>query len=193
MDFKSVIHYAGTIETDLYAVLDVVDPDDPTTWTFQLMTSWPSDKSNSTAITLDDIRSKMALFAHPFSSANEWVTEESGFRIGVNNLSSWLPVPFDNRRGRITLAGDAAHPMTFHRGQGLNHAIADVDNLLKAILAVVGRDTIEVKSEAIFKYDHEVRQRGGNEVKVSKINSIMLHDWNSLMDSPLMKVGADKG
>jgi 2-polyprenyl-6-methoxyphenol hydroxylase-like FAD-dependent oxidoreductase len=28
-----------------------------------------------------------------------------------DKLYYWVPVPWDNRNGRITLAGDAAHPM----------------------------------------------------------------------------------
>lgn len=32
-----------------------------------------------------------------------------------NRLSSWTPEPWDNRNGTVTLAGDAAHPMTFRK------------------------------------------------------------------------------
>ena len=53
-------------------------------------------------------------------------------------LNYWDPAlpehKCDNRGGLITLAGDAAHPMTFQRGQGLNHAVTDSVKLCKAIV-----------------------------------------------------------
>ncbi|KAL6236471.1 hypothetical protein BDW75DRAFT_250120 [Aspergillus navahoensis] len=38
----------------------------------------------------------------------------------------------DNQGERVTLAGDASDPMTFQRGQGLNHAIMDAYTVCKA-------------------------------------------------------------
>ena len=95
-------------------MLDVPDPDDPTTWVFQLMTSWPSDGVEPRSITLKDVQSKMEVFAHPFSTANSWIPEDTSLKVDVNNISSWIPIPFDNHRGRVTLIGDAAHPMVMN-------------------------------------------------------------------------------
>lgn len=90
-------------------VQDVPDPDDPATWTFQLQIT--SHKSQEDVTLLENLKKKAATFAEPFRSANLWIPE--GTPIRENNLSYWIPTPWDDRNGRITLAGDAAHPMTF--------------------------------------------------------------------------------
>lgn len=41
-------------------------------------------------------------------------------------------------------------------------------------------------AEVIGEYDEELVPRGAEEVISSKQNALMLHDWNRLMDSPLM-------
>ena len=40
-------------------------------------------------------------------SASEWIPE--GSRCTVDQLNYWVPEPWDNRGGWVTLAGDAAH------------------------------------------------------------------------------------
>lgn len=91
------------------AVQDVPDPDDPATWSFQLQVT--SHKSQEDVTLLENLKKKAATFAEPFRSANLWVPE--GTTIRENNLSYWIPTPWDDRNARISLAGDAAHPMTF--------------------------------------------------------------------------------
>lgn len=182
------------------SVLDVEDPDDPTTWTFQLMTSWKSDGNKPLTTALKEVQKRMATFSHPFSSATAWIPEDGETQVNVNNISTWQPIPFNNQNGRITLAGDAAHPMTFHRGQGLNHAIADADALVQMLTSITGDPHSNAQStmassleKAISTYDDEVRKRGGDEVRLSKINTVMLHSWDQLMESPLMKMSANRG
>ena len=93
------------------AVQDVPDPDDPATWSFQLQTTSHKDTEDTTS--LANLKKKAATFAEPFRSANLWIPE--GTVVHENKLSYWVPVPWDDRNGRITLAGDAAHPMTFRK------------------------------------------------------------------------------
>lgn len=62
-------------------------------------------------MSLENLKKKAATFAEPFRSANLWIPE--GTPIHENKISYWMPIPWDDRNGRITLAGDAAHPMTF--------------------------------------------------------------------------------
>lgn len=38
-------------------------------------------------------------------------------------------------------------------------------------------------------YDQDIIARGGEEVRVSKVNTEMVHQWENLMESPLMKSG----
>jgi salicylate hydroxylase len=58
-------------------------------------------------------------------------------------------------RGRLTLLGDAAHPMLPHLGQGANQSIED-GMALATILAKASRDGV---SEALAAYEHLRRER----------------------------------
>ena len=91
-------------------VQDTPDPNDPATWMFQLQTTGHK-KPGEDVTSLENLKKKAETFAEPFRSANLWIPE--GTKIYENNLSYWIPVPWDTRGGRILIAGDAAHPMTF--------------------------------------------------------------------------------
>ena len=43
--------------------------------------------------------------------------------------------------------------------------------------------------ERIDDYETEMRERGGQEVRFSELNTTMLHDWEGLMKSPLVTRG----
>jgi 2-polyprenyl-6-methoxyphenol hydroxylase-like FAD-dependent oxidoreductase len=165
-------------------VQDVPDPDDPATWVFQLQTTWRKREGEEVK-SLANLKAKAETFGEPFRSANLWIPE--GTVVHENNLSYWMPVPWDTRRGRILLAGDAAHPMTFQRGQGLNHGIADARSLvMKYKDALGGKITYE---EAAAAYMAEMVDRAGDEVRLSLENTEMLHDWERMADSPIMQKG----
>jgi hypothetical protein len=46
--------------------------------------------------------------------------------------------------------------------------------------------------EGISTYDAEVVKRGAKEVKMSVETAYMMHDWDQLMESPVMKHGVTK-
>lgn len=73
-------------------------------------------------------------------------------------MGTWIAQPFDNRDGRVTLAGDAGHPMLILRGQGFQHAVTDVHNYVQALLAV--RDGGEERREVLGRYDADMVERG---------------------------------
>jgi 2-polyprenyl-6-methoxyphenol hydroxylase-like FAD-dependent oxidoreductase len=97
-------------------VLDMPDQDDPSKWTFQILSTWPlksvEDHDNET----DRLRRlkehvKKAGWAEPYKSAIEWIPEDT--EVLKDQLKIWKTVPWDNQDGRVTLCGDAAHAMTF--------------------------------------------------------------------------------
>lgn len=49
--------------------------------------------------------------AEPFRSAYMAIAADA--TIWCDRLAEWRTEPWDNRNGRVTLAGDAAHPMTY--------------------------------------------------------------------------------
>ncbi|KAI0849365.1 putative monooxygenase [Daldinia vernicosa] len=69
--------------------------------------------------------------------------------------------------GRITLLGDAAHPMSQFRGEGGVHALRDAINLSKAIGQLKSNDTSEIES-LLGPYQKEMLERGVRAVKASR-------------------------
>ena len=72
------------------------------------------------------------------------------------------------------------------RGQGLNHSISDAGKLVNLIKSEKDFKT------AIAKYEDEMKARAGEEVRISVMNTTMLHDWNKVMSSPVMTAGLKK-
>lgn len=98
------------------AVLENPDPEKPEAWTFQILNTWKDDRDPHQITQpemLAELKHMTAKIADPFKSAIQWIPE--GTPVPLTRLYSWEPVPWDNRGGRITLAGDAAHTMTFRK------------------------------------------------------------------------------
>lgn len=125
-------------------------------------------------------------YAEPWRSAGEWLPEDS--KLPLDAGTYWeKAAPWDNRQGRMTLCGDAAHPMTPHRGQGLNNALQDGSNFVSAIQeAASGAKSL---SEAIDAYDKEVLERGQLEMQISLKQTMFIHNWETLMASPMVRMG----
>lgn len=75
------------------------------------------------------------------------------------------------------------------RGQGLNNAMIDAENLCAALELVKSGKPLQ---EAISEYEKEVVDRGHEAVVLSTQNSLMLLDWSQLKDSPMLKYGTSK-
>ncbi|KAL8940790.1 MAG: hypothetical protein Q9211_002112 [Gyalolechia sp. 1 TL-2023] len=182
---------------------DAPDPSDPESWVFFHYISFPEpreqiSKNKSTA---DHIAHQKLLakgYADPFKSAVEWLPDDSP-TAWYGKMQHWDPGDpdhrWDNKGGRVTLAGDAAHPMTFQRGQGLNHAITDAAKLRDAIMCI-WQDSrgqhAETKARCIQEYESEMIKRGSDEVRLGEMNTKMLHDWEKVMQSPVMQKGLKK-
>ncbi|KAI9711202.1 MAG: hypothetical protein M1820_002189 [Bogoriella megaspora] len=172
------------------SIQDVPDPNKPETWRFQIVTSWTGmrDPGMDNAARLAQVKEKANALCEPFRSANLWMPDDT--TITYDQISYWISKMWDTRNGRCTLAGDAAHPMTPHRGQGMNHAICDVANLLITLKSL--RPDLTNLASSINEYSEEVVRRGADEVVGSRKQALMLLDWDQLMNSPMMRHGLGK-
>lgn len=98
-------------------VLDKPDLQNPETWVFYILATWKKQDSDYVEgkNMVDELRRRMDDWADPYKSAVEWIPDDVQakavpFRIWGPPESGW-----DNRGGRVTLAGDAAHSMTFRK------------------------------------------------------------------------------
>jgi 2-polyprenyl-6-methoxyphenol hydroxylase-like FAD-dependent oxidoreductase len=97
--------------------MDVPDPDKPETWSFQVMQSWkdettpPSADLSSNEGRLKFFKTRSEEYAEPWRSVGRAVKDATV--IPMDRLTYWEKSKrWDNRGGRMTLCGDAAHPMT---------------------------------------------------------------------------------
>ncbi|KAK1849775.1 hypothetical protein CCHR01_07593 [Colletotrichum chrysophilum] len=167
---------------------DVPDPEDPETWEFQVALSlWSTEDPPETNEDRMKYFKKLAEpYCEPYRSAALWVPDDT--YIPRDKYAEWKRIaPWKNFGGRVTVAGDAAHPMCPFRGQGLNNALQDAGNLVKAITAVKeGRQTL---AAAIDEYDAEVYQRGKREIEISEESMFGLHHYSAIKGSPIDRMG----
>lgn len=86
-------------------------PDRPESWVFHLAMAWKGEaqKDLSHEDRLAMIKEKAAGLAEPARSSFMWIPEGTG--VHKADISYWITEPWDNYQGRLTLTGDAAHPM----------------------------------------------------------------------------------
>jgi 2-polyprenyl-6-methoxyphenol hydroxylase-like FAD-dependent oxidoreductase len=189
-------------------ILDMPDQEDPTKWTFQILSTWPlkfvEDYDNE-----DDRLKRLkkhvreAGWAEPYKSTIEWIPEDT--EVLRDQLKIWKTVPWNNQNGRVTLCGDSAHAMTFRgyllqsnyrltltsrtdRGQGANNAFYSAHCLVEALKSVqAGSATLK---DAITAYDESIWKRGAHEVQISKAQTFFTHDGlDNFINSPVVKLG----
>lgn len=122
---------------------------------------------------LADIKSFASHLAEPWKSSLLWIPDDTD--VTYSSVSYWPTVKWDSRHGTITLAGDSAHPVPPHRGQGLNHGIADAHHFIKAILDI--KAGTRTKIIAMEEYNDELVKRGADEVETSRRNALLVHDF----------------
>lgn len=91
--------------------------DHPESWVFHLAMAWMGEAKHelSHEERLAIIKEKAKGLAEPARSAFTWIPE--GTQVSRADIRFWIPQQWDNKAGRMTLVGDAAHPMppcTFH-------------------------------------------------------------------------------
>jgi 2-polyprenyl-6-methoxyphenol hydroxylase-like FAD-dependent oxidoreductase len=170
------------------------------TYYCQIMTSWPyragfAGRADPTEVpnTKTGQRSWMKFlaedWAEPFRSVVHNIPQDS--EVMPIHLADWLPRRTTAFDGRVVLLGDAAHSMVMYRGEGANHAIVDVDILLKQLKPVLEKggslEDAEVKS-AVASYEAEMMERTELAVLASRQACLDAHDWSRLNDrSPLVR------
>lgn len=94
-----------------YSALDIPDPDHLETAKFQIFITFPgelSEEDSSSQNRLKMLKERTKNFVEPFRSAIQWLSADQEIR---NDKMCFLEVQtWDNKSGRVTLAGDAAHP-----------------------------------------------------------------------------------
>lgn len=77
------------------------------------------------------------------------------------------------------------------RGQGLGNAITDVAEFQGHLRAMKER-TPEELARVVAKYEEEVWERGHEVVMENKANTLLLHDWEKILQSPLFTTGVGR-
>ncbi|KAG5998607.1 hypothetical protein E4U52_007100 [Claviceps spartinae] len=96
-------------------------------------------------------------------------------------IQDWPCLYWDNRQGRVTLVGDAAHAMTMFRGEAANHGMLDAYKLVQQLKKVHARELS--LPTGIDAYETEMRDRtGGDEgaVMLSRQACLDAHDFDGL-------------
>ncbi|OCK82076.1 FAD/NAD(P)-binding domain-containing protein [Lepidopterella palustris CBS 459.81] len=185
-----------------FGMQDAAEADDPASWTFFFYISWrySLEEQDATADWTDaqrlqQVKELSKSFTDPWKSAFEWTPDDNP--VWYLGLTDWDPGleghRWDNHGGRVTMVGDAVHPMTYQRGQGLNHSITDAGKLTAAIKTIMEGVEPAKQAEIISAFEDEMIARGGEEVRTSTTNTGMLHDWEKVMKSPVMTAGLNKG
>ncbi|KAG6157597.1 hypothetical protein E4U37_007173 [Claviceps purpurea] len=138
-------------------VMSVEDPQDLSTWT----TFW-TKLCRGVCVNLggrnalEYIKDCTPPLRDMFQSAIDWTP--AGSIVHINEMYYWVPQPWNNIEGRVTLAGDAAHLMLHYGGQGWQHAVMDAENYVATMLRV--ENGMEPPAIAFQEYDAEILQRG---------------------------------
>ncbi|KAI4098138.1 MAG: hypothetical protein L6R37_006649 [Teloschistes peruensis] len=178
---------------------------DPDTYECQIMVSWPWREGFRGRETPLDIPStheeRVTLmkelvqgWANPFHDAVMNIPADA--EIKPIALEDFVPKTgmWDNRGGRVTLMGDAAHTMTMYRGEAYNHGVADISGLLSHILSVYSppastpaAETRPSLQQAIDAYEAEMIKRTGPAVLTSRRACLDAHEYSRISDqSPLV-------
>ncbi|KAJ0132797.1 Uncharacterized protein HZ326_24127 [Fusarium oxysporum f. sp. albedinis] len=175
----------------ILSVADVPDPDKPETWLFQISLSlWNEGQQPETYEERVRMFKKLAAnYCEPFKYLAEWVREDA--IIPLDNFSTWKQIQsWHNYNGRVTIAGDAAHPMVPYRAQGLNNALEDAGQYVRAIIRAVNGE--EDLASVIGSYDADAYKRGKNDVAISDAQMYACHHWDALLKSSILADGFTK-
>jgi 2-polyprenyl-6-methoxyphenol hydroxylase-like FAD-dependent oxidoreductase len=109
------VFYRRSKTNRISVVHDIHDKADPAEWVFMggltYMQEEPVYLKGREIVR--DIKSRTQHFAEPFRTFTAAIPDDAP--AWHNRLSYWVPQPWENHNGRVTIIGDAAHPMTFRK------------------------------------------------------------------------------
>ena len=176
------------------SIQDVKDPSRPETWLHQNVLSWvgeprPEDLPDQESRTAF-FKSKGEGYADPWKAAALNIPDDLTF--GIDRTTIFTPSMSWSGKfgGLVTLAGDSAHAMPAHRGQGLNNALQDAAYLVEELVSAdKGEKSLE---DAVKAYEEDMRKRALAEIPISIQQAQMAHNWETLMNAPMIKMGMNK-
>ncbi|KAK4442282.1 hypothetical protein QBC34DRAFT_455868 [Podospora aff. communis PSN243] len=171
------------------AVMYADDPDDMAKWTIAWIKIWrrgklPEPPAHKGPEALAFIKATSQDVIDPFRSQIEWTRDSDPCYI--DEMRTWEPVMWETH-GRVTLAGDAAHPQLVTRGQGFQHAVLDAEQYVKALVSV--RDGGVDRQEALKTYTADVVERGAKAVRQSLTEAELTMDLESVGKTLMAKQG----
>lgn len=183
----------GTTANCGVATMYADDAEDVVSWTLSWIKLWRKDRLPEPVATrgaeaLAWVKATSGDLIEPFRGTIMGTREEEG--CFVDEMRTWTPVEWDTRGGRVTLAGDAAHPMLVYRGQGYQHAVLDAQRFVEALVSV--REGKVGREEAIKAYTDDVVDRGAKAVTQSLKEAEMSMDLESIKNSIMAKQGHGK-
>ncbi|KAH8761412.1 hypothetical protein BGZ57DRAFT_992937 [Hyaloscypha finlandica] len=170
----TVAYPPGTFAT--FGLQDAPEEDTPEDWSFSSHIAWKEEQDE-----------ERKTFGNKEGRAQ--VKDKS--RVYCDSTEQFETRPtlpernWDNKNGRVTLAGDAGHSMTYRMCS---------PQWTKRSGKLVGFLTSESdRRSAVGKYDEEMKARAGEGLRTSVMNTTMLHDCEQVMTSAaLMTAGLKK-
>ncbi|KAJ5609841.1 hypothetical protein N7528_009107 [Penicillium herquei] len=147
----------------------------------QICMSWPVRGPEDQVASTDEERlANMKRRAQGFAPFLKQAVDDipAGTAVTEIKLADWECLPWDNRQGRITLAGDSSHAMTMYRGEAANHGLLDAFHLVDAITNIYSGDA--TPQQAIDFFEEEMRTRTSRAVRLSRTACLDAHDWTRL-------------
>uniref|UniRef100_A0A093USH3 Zeaxanthin epoxidase, chloroplastic n=1 Tax=Talaromyces marneffei PM1 TaxID=1077442 RepID=A0A093USH3_TALMA len=97
----------------LLTALDCSNLEKPEEWTFQIQHCWWGppylDELKDPKTRLEFYKTRCSKMCEPFRTAGVALPDDE--ILPIDQSQQWAPIEWDNRRGTVTLAGDAAHSM----------------------------------------------------------------------------------
>ncbi|KAL5332933.1 hypothetical protein BJX70DRAFT_89242 [Aspergillus crustosus] len=165
-----------------FSILETPEPGKRDTYRAQICISWPvngvdDEVPRTDAERLANMKKRAGGFVPFLYETVQRIPE--GTPVVVVKLADWNCHPWDNRGGKVTLAGDAAHAMTMYRGEAANHGLLDAFHLVAAIEKIYAG--VDAKS-VIDEYESEMRERTQQAVQLSRRACLEAHAWDQLDD-----------